>query len=82
MTALRWTPLYEDSPTVYGYATLSSGRTLAVAVYRRERDGYRWGLVAPVSTTIEGIERDRDEAERKAEAAYRHARGLLGSVTP
>mgnify|MGYP001594677137 FL=1 len=71
---ITWRP-YTDR-TTYGYA--ADPRAVAVAVVRHDEAGpYLWALIAG---NVEGVESTRDEAERKAEAAYRHARGLLGGV--
>lgn len=75
---MDWIP-YTDR-TTYGYVTRA--RVVAVAVVRHDEAGpYLWALVAS-GPRVEGVESTRDEAERQAEAAYRHARGLLGRVTP
>ena len=88
MSVITW-PEYTPR-TRYGYAPREScdgpgAATVAVAVILSNGRGlpcgewYRWSLIRGQG---EGVELSRDDAECKAEAAYRHARGLLGSVTP
>ncbi len=56
----------------------SVARSVAV-VFRHDSGVFLWALC---DEDAHGVETTRDEAERKAEAAYRHARGLLGGVSP
>ena len=76
---ITWTPY--TPRTTYGYTPRQSctgeGATIAAAVVLELTNGYAWALV---HAKAQGVETTREEAERKAGEAYRHAAGLLGGV--
>lgn len=78
---ITWHPFTER--TTFGYAprpdcNATDCAKVTVAVIRQDSGGgWYWSLCA---YNVEGVETTLEEAERKAEAAYRHARGLLGGV--
>jgi hypothetical protein len=74
--SIRWEQF--TARTRYGYVGAGKGARSVAVVQRSVAGPYLWALCGHAS--IDGVESTRDEAERKAEAAYRHARGLLGSV--